>query len=77
MLWDSGALHSSYISLQWVDRYREALGDRVRNGGTLVRLGDSKTQVRLKEKVTLEVEAVSPVSSSSRKVAGIDFCVMR
>ena len=76
VLWDSGALHSSYISLRWLDRYREALGDRVRSEETLVRLGDSKTQIRLKEKVSLEVEAISPVNISSRKVAKIDFCVM-
>jgi len=76
VLWDSGALHSSYISQQWVDRHREALTDRVRNEETVVRLGDSKTKIILKEKVTLEVEAVSPVSSSVRKRARIDFCVM-
>jgi hypothetical protein len=52
------------------------LGERVRKEETVVRLGDSKTHVKLKEKVVLEVEASSPVSSSSRQTAKIDFCVM-
>jgi len=76
VLWDSGALHASYISQQWLNRHREVLRDRIRNEETIVRLGNSKTKVNLKEKVTLEVEAFSPISSSSRKKALIDFCVM-
>ena len=76
VLWDSGALHSSYISQQWLDRHREILGERIRNVDTIVRLGDSKTCINLNEKVALEVEATSPVSSSSRKIAKVDFCVM-
>ena len=44
VLWDSGALHSSYVSQQWLDRHREALGDKIREEETVVRLGDSKTQ---------------------------------
>jgi len=46
VLWDSGALHSSYISQQWLDRHREVVGDKVRNSEMLVRLGDNKTQIR-------------------------------
>jgi len=76
VLWDSGALHSSYVSQQWLDRHREALESKIRDEETVVRLGDSVTRVNLKEKVTLEVEAVSPVSSSEKKTATIDFCVM-
>jgi len=77
VLWDSSALHTSYVSQQWLDRHREALGDRIREKDTVVRLGDSKTKnVNLKKKVTLQVEALSPISSSGNKTAEIDFCVM-
>jgi len=37
VLWDSGALHSSFLSQQWVDRHQEAMTDRVRNEETMVR----------------------------------------
>ena len=59
-----------------MDRHREALIDRVRNEETVVKLEDSKTKLILKEKVTLEVEEVIPVSSGARKKARIVFCVM-
>jgi len=42
----------------------------------VVSLGDNLASINLKGKVTLEVEAVSPVSSSGRNIATIDFCVM-
>jgi hypothetical protein len=76
VLWDSGALHSSYISQQWVHRHREALQNRIRKEETMVRLGDSRTRVHLNEKRRLEIEDTSPVNTLYRRRAGIDFCVM-
>jgi len=76
VLWDSGALHASYISQQWLDRHREALGDKIREEETVVRLGDNKTRINLKEKVTLEIEASSPINACTRHTAKLDFCVM-
>ena len=76
VLWDSGALHSSYISQHWVDRHREALQNRIRKEETMVRLGDSMTRVHLKEKLSLEIEATSPVNTLCRRRAVIDFCIM-
>jgi len=40
VLWDLGALHFSYISQQWVDRYRKVLDESVCKGKTVVRLGE-------------------------------------
>jgi len=76
VLWDSGALHSSYVSQQRLDRHRKELVNKIRSEVAVVRLGDSVTRINLKEKVTLEVETVSPVSSSEKTIATIDFYVM-
>jgi len=75
-LWGSGALHASYISQQWLDKHREKLSAKIRAEETIVWLGDSKTKVNLKEKVILEVEEISPISSTGRETGSIDFCVL-
>jgi len=41
----------------------------------VAQLGDNKTRINLKEKVTLEIEASSPISASTRRTGKLDFCV--
>ena len=55
-LFDSGALHSSYVSSELVERNRSKLKDNLVHNPGLVRLGDNKTVVRVKENL------VAPIS---------------
>ena len=50
-LFDSGALQSSYLSQDWVNRNRSILEPYIRTDeGGYVRLGDNKTIIKEKEK---------------------------
>ena len=58
ILMDSGALHSSYISQDWVDKHRLELQDKIRRVNGYVTLGDNVTRVPVKERILLSVEFV-------------------
>jgi hypothetical protein len=55
ILFDSGALHSSYISKELVDQNRNELTPFLVPNSALVRLGDNKTMVNVKENLVIPV----------------------
>ena len=73
VLFDTGALHGSYISKDLVDKYRKNMKSRIRNVSGEVVLGDSSTKVKVNERINLPVEFVDWKGKSY--AAMIDFCV--
>ena len=59
-LFDSGALHASYISLDLVDKHRAALKDFITPVELETRLADSKTTVRISEKLEVDLAFIGP-----------------
>ena len=56
VLFDSGALQSSYISSELVDKNRESWKGRIVKHKGLVRLGDNQTTKEVNERITLRME---------------------
>ena len=73
VLFDTGALHGSYISRELIDRFRVSMGSRIRKVDGEVVLGDNNTRIRVKERITLPIEFVDWKGNSY--LAMVDFCV--
>jgi len=73
VLFDTGAMHGSYISKDLVDRYRKNMASRIRSVSGEVILGDSNTKIKVSERITLPVEFVD--WKGNNYSAMIDFCV--
>lgn len=58
VLFDSGAINSSYIGRHLIQRYSDALGNKLISVNTNVRLADNTTVVPVKQALTLNVEFV-------------------
>ena len=56
VLFDSGALQSSYISRDLVDKNRDAWKGKIVRHKGLVRLGDNQTTKEVNERITLRME---------------------
>ena len=70
---DSGALHSSYLSKNWVDRYRPDLKHHIRKVKGTVTLGDNETAIEVSERVSLKVDFVDWQGAGHSGI--VDFCV--
>ena len=73
ILMDSGALHSSYVSQDWVDKHRLQLQNEIRRVNGYVSLGDNVTRIPVKERILLSVEFVDWDGDVHQGV--VDFCV--
>jgi len=73
VLLDTGALHSSYISRDLVDKHRDAWRGKVVQCDGKVRLGDNKTEVNVTERVKIDVVLRAP--DQNPVTATVDFCV--
>jgi hypothetical protein len=73
VLLDTGALHSSYISKELIDKYRKQMASRIRKVDGHVTLGDNKTAVKVSERISLPVEFVD--WKGVRYQGMIDLCV--
>ena len=73
VLFDSGALHSDYISSSFVEEHRHLLEDRIYKSESTVRLGDNATTIKIKERVTLDVMFVDDSGKEHR--ATIKPCI--
>jgi len=58
VLFDSGALHSSYVSKDLVDSRRTEWGSKITKATGLVRLGDNVTTQQVTERITLNVSFI-------------------
>lgn len=75
ILLDSGATGGSYISKEWVDQRRAMFTPYLRRVVGMVRLGDNKTLVPVKE--ILRIETTIPRVSNGELTTGrVDFAVM-
>lgn len=75
ILMDSGALHGSYISKEWVDSKRELLRPNLRKVNGAVKMGDNKTLVQIKEILRINVLLTRP-SNNERRIARVDLAVL-
>ena len=73
VLFDTGALHGSYISKDLIDKYRRNMKSRIRQVSGEVVLGDSNTRIKVSERISLPVEFVDWKGQSYS--ATVDFCV--
>ena len=73
VLMDTGALHSSYISRDLVDKHRDAWRGKVMHVNGKVRLGDNKTEVNVTERIKIDVVLRAP--DQQPVTAVVDFCV--
>ena len=55
VLFDSGALHSDYISAQYVEKHRKHLEDKIYESKSTVKLGDNATTIQIKERILISV----------------------
>ncbi len=74
VLFDSGAIHSSYVSRQFLDRHRPTLQPHVTRCSGVVKLGDNHTTVQITELVSLDILFAAPQGGVHR--AHICFCVL-
>ena len=73
VLMDTGALHSSYISRDLVDKHSDAWRGKVMHVDGKDCLGDNKTEVSVTENVKIDVLLRAP---DQRRVTAIaNFCV--
>jgi hypothetical protein len=72
-LFDSGALHASYISPDIIEKHRGKISKKIRKVKTKVRLGDNKTVHAIEEIATLPVEFVGDDCKIYSAI--IDLCV--
>jgi len=75
VLMDTGALHSSYISRDLVDRHRDAWRGKVMHVDGKDCLGDYKTEVSVTKNVKIDVLLRAP--DQRRVTAIVNFCVCR
>ena len=73
VLWDSGAMHSSYLSQKVVDEHRDQWMDKIYEAKGFVRLGDGETTINVKERIAIEVAFIDSVGGEYR--ATVDFCI--
>ena len=73
MLIDTGALHSSYISRDLVDKHRDAWQGKVMYVDGMDCLGGNKTEVSVTENVKIDVLLRAP--DQWRVTAIVNFCV--
>ena len=73
VLMDTGALHSSYISRDLVDKHRDAWRGKVMHVDGKDCLGDNKTEVSVTENVKIDVLLQAP--DQWRVTAIVYFCV--
>ena len=73
VLMDTGALHSSYISRDQVDKHRDAWRGKVMHVDRKNCLGDNKTKVSVTENVKIVVLLRAP--DQWRVTAIVNFCV--
>ena len=73
VLMDTGALHSSYISRDLVDKHRDAWRGKVMHVDGKDCLGDNKTEVSVTENVKIDVLLRAP--DQWRVTAIVNFCV--
>lgn len=73
VLWDTGAMHSSYISTELVDLHRENWKHRIVPMSGIIRLGDCTTIIPVTERIHLPVKFID--SSGKVYKATVDFCV--
>ena len=59
ILFDSGALHHSFINSKFVERYRHVWSHAIRPHNTIVKLADQKTLVKTSEVILGELSFVS------------------
>ena len=70
---DTGALHSSYISRDLVDKHRDAWRGKVMHVDGKDCLGDTKTEVSVTEIIKLDM--LLRASDQRRVTAIVNFCV--
>ena len=73
VLMDTGALHSSYISRDLVDKHRDAWRGKVMYVDGKDCLGDNKTKVSVTENV--KIDMLLQASDQWRVTAIVNFCV--
>ena len=73
VLMDTGALHSSYISRDLVDKHRDAWRGKVMHVDGKDCLRDNKTEVSVTENVKIDMLLQAPVQW--RVTAIVNFCV--
>ena len=73
VLFGTGAMHSSYIAKELVDKYKQSMSSRIRKVSGEVTLGDGNTRVKVSERVTLPLEFTDWKGKSY--VAMVDLCV--
>ena len=73
VLMNTGALHSSYISRDLVDKHRDAWRGKVMHVDGKNCLGDNKTEVSVTENVKIDVLLQAP--DQQRVTATVNFCV--
>lgn len=73
VLFDSGALHSSYVSVDLVNKYREEWSHRIRNVEGFVKLADQETVTKVNERITLDLEFID--ENGGIYSAPVDMCV--
>ena len=73
VLFNSGAMHSSYISKELVDRNRSSWSSKIKAANGLVRLGDNVTTRPVTEQVTLTTKFTE--ADTTEHTAQVTFCV--
>ena len=71
---DTGALHSSYIAKHVVDKFRRQMQSKIRSVNGRVKLGDNKTSIEVRERVTLPVQLTD--WKGVDYIGMVDLCVM-
>jgi len=74
VLFDSGALSSSYIDLGLVNKFRDLWSNNIYQVDGVVRLGDQKTTLPVNERARLELSFIRPEIMKTR--AKVDMIVM-
>jgi hypothetical protein len=73
VLLDSGAIHKSYISEQFVNKYREILSEKIKKVNGNVKLADNITTKQITETVELELQITDARGNS--QIAKVDMVV--
>jgi hypothetical protein len=73
ILFDSGALHSSYISKSFINKNRHILKDNIKKNDGFVKLGDNKTVVKVDETIQLPVSFID--NNLKEHIAEVNFVV--
>ena len=64
VLLDSGAIHKSYINVQFLNRYREILSEKIKKASGNVKLGDNIATKKITEIVELELRITDAKGNS-------------